>query len=80
MNRCPDHCSGGNHSRQHELNNNQYAQLSDSAKNEISITKGKAYRCSYCGCVYLEEKDGNRKLGDLDGGMTGEGWASLQYP
>ena len=80
MSKCADKCSGGNLSRQHELTKGQVAQLSEAAQQVISASPNVAYRCNYCGCVYLDEITQGRILGDLDGGVTGEGWKSSKYP
>lgn len=75
MNKCPKNCSGGNSTSQHELSEGQFKKLSDGAKEAITASKDMAYRCSYCGCVYV----GTRSLGILDGGILGEGWHSRNY-
>ena len=80
MNKCPDKCSGGDSSRQKILTDGQKMQLSESAQKVIEESTGNAYRCNYCGCVYLSEILDSRKLGDLDGGVTGQGWKSSNYP
>ena len=80
MNKCPDNCSGGSASRQHDLTDNQVSSLSEAAQKEITSSPGRVFRCNYCGCVYIDEYTSNRKLGDLDGGVTGEGWKSSKYP
>lgn len=66
--------------RQNQLSEGQLAELSESAKTRISESKGSPYRCNYCGCVYLRELSRYIKLGDLDGGVTGQGWKSATYP
>ena len=80
MTKCPDKCSGGNTSRQHNLTDNQILRLSESAKKEIANSSSRVFRCNYCGCVYIDEHTSSRKLGDLDGGVTGQGWKSSKYP
>ena len=77
---CPDQCSGGRPDRQHQLTEGQLAKLSEAAREAIKASRGTVYRCNYCGCVYLREVSGTTKLGDLDGGVTGEGWNSSIYP
>lgn len=79
MNKCPTDCSGGNSTRQHELTEGQLKKLSESAKAAVAESKGRAYRCNYCGCVYISELSGTRKLGSLDNGVLGEGWHSKNY-
>lgn len=77
MNKCPDRCSGGDSTRQHELTDGQFAKLSAAAQQKIEASSSKAYRCNYCGCVYLNGISGSRKLGDLNSGVMGEGWSPV---
>ena len=76
---CPDQCSGGTPNRQHQLTEGQLTKLSEAARVAVKSSAGSAYRCNYCGCVYLRGAS-TTKLGDLDGGITGEGWTSSIYP
>lgn len=80
MRKCPTKCSGSASSRQHDLTTGQLAKLSLSAKQAIEASSAKASRCSYCGCVYLFEPASSKRLGTLDGGVTGPGWVSSTYP
>lgn len=75
MNKCPKNCSGGKSTRQHELSEGQFKKLPDTAKEAITASKDIAYRCNYCGCVYM----GTRSLGTLDSEVLGEGWHSTIY-
>ena len=77
---CPDVCSGGIPSRQYQLAEGQLAQISAAARKAIEKSSGSDYRCSYCGCVYLKQTTGKLKLGYLDGGVTGKGWSSSNFP
>lgn len=80
MNRCPQNCSGSNSARQHELTEGQFRRVSASAKAVVAELKCHAYRCSYCGCVYMNELSNTRILGSLDNSILGEGWHSKNYP
>lgn len=80
MKACPDKCSGGGSTRQSQLSEDLLSKLSESAQKRVSESKGSAYRCNYCGCVYIRELSSDTKLGDLDGGVTGQGWKSVDYP
>lgn len=79
MNKCPKKCSGGNSTRQYELTEGQLKQISESAKLAINASRRPAYRCSYCGCVYINESSGARSLGSLNNAILGEGWHSRTY-
>lgn len=79
MPKCFDKCSGKDSERQRKLLPSELDDLSESAKKAISESRGSAYRCSYCGCVYLDGLNVREKLGDLDGSMTGMGWKSSTY-
>jgi hypothetical protein len=76
---CFDKCSGKDSERQRNLLQSELNDLPESAKKAISESRGIVYRCSYCGCVYLNGPNVNEKLGDLDGSMTGIGWRSEIY-
>jgi hypothetical protein len=79
MRKCPTKCSGSNSIRQHDLTTGQLAKLSLSAQQAIELSSAQASRCSYCGCVYLFELAGSKRLGTLNG-ITGLGWVSSGYP
>lgn len=67
MRECPDKCSGGSADRQSRLTQDQIAELSAGAQQEIGSSRGMAFRCESCGCVYLAELTGRRKLEESRG-------------
>jgi hypothetical protein len=80
MHECPDQCSGRRSNRQRPLTIGEVASLSGSAQQTIKNARETPYRCTYCGCVYFRKPTGNIRLGFLDGGVTGSGWHSNEYP
>ena len=80
MHECPDQCSGRRSDRQRPLTSGEVGSLSDSARQTIKNARETPYRCTYCGCVYFRKPMGNIRLGFLDGGVTGCGWHSNEYP
>jgi hypothetical protein len=89
LNECPDKCSGRTPNRQHPLTGGQRAVISESARKVIeNATEDPgvdvAYRCNYCGCVYLRDVHRNRGLGRLDNSIDFEvfeaRWVSRDFP
>jgi hypothetical protein len=72
---CPNQCSGRfvSAGRQHTLTATQQRQLPENAKRKIAESSGSAYRCNYCGCVYIQDQGSNTVLGFLDG--MSPGWS-----
>lgn len=79
MIKCPDRCSGGDPGRQYSLTDGQFKRLSESAQDAVKKSSGQVCRCSYCGCIYFIELHGARKLGILDGDVTGDGWVPYHF-
>jgi len=71
---CPGNCSGGNSTRQHPINSLLMERIPEDVQKRIAEESGSAYRCNYCGCVYLNGYPRKRILGHLDNGILGEGW------
>ena len=69
---CPSaHCSGGTTHRQQQINDAQLDQISGDARS--AILENRAFRCIYCGAVYIRDER-PRILGYLDNEIMGEGW------
>lgn len=76
---CPTDCDDGTRGRQHELNDTlRFNDLPNAVKEIGKIHT--IYRCTYCGCVWYENKYGiSEKLGALDT-FYKPGWQSSRYP
>ena len=72
---CPDRCSGGDSTRQMQVNDGLLNQFPNKAREAIQ-EHGGAKRCTYCGLVYLYPlvTFGGR-LGFWNSGVRGQGWA-----
>ncbi len=79
LDHCPKSCSGGHPQRQHALTPGQIERLSQRVRDYIGEVNEIAYRCGYCGCVYLRWPS-PRVLGFLDNEIMGEGWHPLKSP
>ena len=80
-NQCPDQCAKHTAEyRKYELSEGQLNRLSSSACEKIASEAGRAKRCSYCGCVFIEKYTHSIRLGKLDSGVLGDGWHSAEYP
>ncbi len=72
----PD-CQGGRPGRQTQLTEGSRDRILDpDVRSEVDENFRSAYRCTYCGCVYLRLADHNKVLGTLDSGVTGKQWSS----
>lgn len=78
---CPARdCQGGRHDRQHSLTQGQLDHIASPDRMVIEESPTGAFRCSYCGCVYLRGSHQNTVVGYLDGGVLGEGWHPVKHP
>ena len=72
---CPaQDCQGGRPNKQRALYEGELKGIPDSDRKIIEENSSSAFRCTYCGCVYLRGIGQNTVLGNLDGGVSGDGW------
>lgn len=73
--KCPARdCQGGSHERQRALTPGQIARIAERHRQLIEENRAGAFRCGYCGCVYLHDSHLDIVVGFLDGRVVGEGW------
>lgn len=61
---CPRGCSGGSSNRQHSLTDIQIAKISDRIDRQ-ALDPLRPLRCSYCGCVHIDDLGARRVIGTL---------------
>lgn len=77
---CPNKCSGSEYTKQHDLTEGLFNNISLAAQQVIKESSAQASRCHHCGCVYLYESTGSQRLGTLKGIADPLGWKSSLYP
>ena len=78
---CPARdCQGGRHDRQHFLNQGHLDRIPGPDRKVIEESPTGAFRCNYCGCVYLRGSHQNTVVGYLDGEVLGKGWHPVKHP
>lgn len=79
--RCPVRdCEGGNHEIQRPLTPALLARIPARDRALISENLPGAFRCEFCGCVYLHESHLDTIVGYLDGTVAGKGWHPVLFP
>lgn len=79
--KCPARdCLGGSHERQHSLSRGKLERIPERDRALIEENLAGAFRCGYCGCVYLHESHLDTVVGFLDGRVVGEGWHPVIHP
>jgi hypothetical protein len=78
LDECPYGCEGRDESNQRPLTEEEFARLSDCARETIENTPGQAFICGFCGGVHVRERHANVPLGILDG-TAGPGWHSANF-